>query len=290
MDTEALRAFTLICDTGSFSAAAERLHLTQPAVSKRIAVLEQQVGAKLFDRISRGVRLTEAGKEMEPRARQILFNLDDGRRAIANLSRDISGRLSIATSHHIGLWRLPPILHKYSRSHPDVALDLHFMDSEVGYDRILRGELEIGVITLAPTQRDLITAVPIWVDNLAIVVSKEHELASRKFATLEELSAFPSILPDVSTFTGRIMRALFNERDLDLQISISTNYLETIKMLISIGIGWSVLPTTMLDLSCHRLLIEGIDISRQLGFIYHSQRTISNAGQAFVDLLAAESI
>ena len=109
MDLASLDTFIAIAETGSFSAAGERLHLTQPAVSKRIAALEQQLDARLFDRIGREISLTEAGRALLPRAYQILNVLDDTRRALTNLNGEVSGRLTLATSHHIGLHRLPPL-------------------------------------------------------------------------------------------------------------------------------------------------------------------------------------
>ena len=150
MDTANLQAFLAVADTGSFSRAAEQLHLTQPAVSKRIAMLEQQLDARLFDRIGRHVSLTEAGLALQPRAQQVLSLMNDTRRALSNLSSEVSGRLSIATSHHIGLHRLPPVLREFTRRHPQVSFDIQFLDSEVAYDKVLHGEIELAVITLAP--------------------------------------------------------------------------------------------------------------------------------------------
>ena len=109
MDLANLNAFIAIAEAGSFSEAAERLHLTQPAVSKRIAGLEQQLDTRLFDRLGREVSLTEAGRALLPRAYQILYVLDDTRRALTNLNGEVSGRLTLATSHHIGLHRLPAL-------------------------------------------------------------------------------------------------------------------------------------------------------------------------------------
>ncbi len=100
MDLNSLNTFIAIAETGSFSEAGERLHLTQPAVSKRIAALEQQLNARLFDRVGREVNLTEAGRALLPRAYQLLNVLDDTRRALNNLTGEVSGRLVLATSHH----------------------------------------------------------------------------------------------------------------------------------------------------------------------------------------------
>ena len=288
MDTDSLKAFIIVTETGSFSAAADSLHLTQPAISKRIAQLENLMGALLFDRIGRTVNLTEAGRELVPRARQILFNVEDSRKAIHNLSGNVAGKLSLATSHHIGLWRLPPLLQEFSQLYPKVTLDLHFMDSEVAHEMIVQGNLEIGIITLAPSQHERLESIPIWDDRLTIIVANNHPLATRSSLTLEELAEFPAILPDLSTFTGRIVQNLFATRKLHLNVSMSTNYLETIKMLISIGLGWSVLPISMLDDGNHALDVEGVDIRRELGYIFHVHRTLSNAGQAFIELLESK--
>lgn len=150
MDLANLSAFIAIAETGSFSGAGERLHLTQPAISKRIAGLEQQLDVRLFDRLGREVSLTEASRALLPRAYQILNVLDDTRRALTNLTGEVSGRLTLATSHHIGLHRLPPLLRAFTRQYPAVALDIQFLDSEVAYEEILHGRAEIAVITLAP--------------------------------------------------------------------------------------------------------------------------------------------
>ena len=151
IDLEGIKAFIAVADTRSFSVAAGRLHLTQPAVSKRIALLENQMKVRLFDRIGRTVTLTEAGRELEPRAKLILTSIEDTQRAISNLNGAVTGQLALATSHHIGLWRLPDILRRYAELYPEVNLDLRFMDSEVAHEQIVQGNLELGIITLAPT-------------------------------------------------------------------------------------------------------------------------------------------
>ncbi len=288
MEIDTLKAFLAVAHTGSFSHAADRMHLTQPAISKRIAQLEQQLDARLFDRIGRTVRLTEAGNALVYRAKLILQQVEDTERAIRNLSGEIGGQLSLATSHHVGLWRLPSVLNNYVAKHPEVTLDLHFMDSEVAHERIIHGELEMAIITLAPTTHDRLIAEPIWRDELAFVCSRTHELAKRKKVTINELAEYAAILPDMTTFTGRIVKGMFKEHALHLEVGMSTNYLETIKMLIGVGLGWSVLPKTMVGDDVVVLNVE-LDIARTLGVIYHVNRTLSNAGEAFIDLLRAAS-
>ncbi len=150
METQNLRAFLMVAEQGSFSGAAEELHITQPAVSKRVATLETQLGTALFDRIGRQVSLTEAGRALLPHALAIWQSLGQAEQSIRDLSGVVAGRLRLGTSHHIGLHRLPPVLRRFSERYPQVKLDIDFMDSEEAYEEIMRGNVELAVVTLAP--------------------------------------------------------------------------------------------------------------------------------------------
>lgn len=285
MDTNTLSAFVAVAEHGSFSLAADHLYLTQSAISKRIAQLEDQLGNRLFDRIGRNISLTEAGNALLPRANKILLELDDARRAIGNLSGDISGTLSVAASHHISMHRLPPILRAFSQQYPEVELDLHFAESEVAYEGVLKGELEVALITLAPQPEANILSQEVWQDELCYMVSNDHPLASREKVELQELTAFKAILPSSKTFTQNIAQTLFDRHQLELNLAMSTNYLDTIRMMVSIGLGWSLLPRTMQGDDLTVLDVTAEPVYRSLGYIYHRNRTLSNAASSFVTLL-----
>ncbi|MFB9145044.1 LysR family transcriptional regulator [Halomonas alkalicola] len=287
MDTQSLQAFLAVAESGSFSRAAEQLHLTQPAVSKRIAVLEAQINARLFDRIGRAVSLTEAGRVLLPRARQILVMVDDSRRALGNLEGSVAGSLTLATSHHIGLHRLPPLLKAYTRAHPEVRLDLHFLDSEEAYQGVLDGALEIAVVTLAPHPEPQLEVVPVWVDRLCFVCAHDHPLARRKRVALRELCEHDAVLPGPLTFTRGLIEARFAAAGLRLPVALSTNYLETLKMMTAIGLGWSLLPERLVAGELHELAIDCPPIHRPLGYIVHRSRTLSNAARAMLEQLEA---
>lgn len=280
MDIAALKAFTAVADAGSFSAAAEHLFLTQPAISKRIAALENELGTKLFDRIGRTITLTEAGQALLPRARTILIELEDSIRTISNLTGEVHGTLRFATSHHIGLHRLPPALERFTQEHPQVRLDIRFMDSEEACMAVEHGELELGIVTLPPAPPPNLATKVVWPDPLGIVVSSHHQLAAITHVTLTELARYPAILPATGTYTRQIAEQAFETLELD--IALSTNYLETIKMLTSVGIGWSLLPVTMLDSSISKLSVRGLSLKRSLGIVYHRERTLSNAARELI--------
>ncbi len=283
MEVTALKAFIAVADSGSFSLAAEHLYLTQPAVSKRIAALETELETRLFDRIGRTIALTEAGQTLLPRARNILLELEDSVRTLSSLSGVVHGPLRFATSHHIGLHRLPPVLKQFVRRYPQVRLDIRFMDSEEACHAVELGELELAVVTLPPAPSKVLRTHTIWVDPLAIVVAREHPLAALKRPKLADLALHPAILPASGTYTRQIAEQAFG--DLQLDVALSSNYLETIKMLVSVGIGWALLPVTMLERQILSLPVKELALQRQLGSVIHRDRTLSNAASALCALL-----
>ena len=286
MDIAALKAFIAVADSGSFSLAAEQLFLTQPAISKRVSALENELEARLFDRIGRGVSLTEAGQALLPRARNILLDLEDSVRALSNLSGEVHGTLRFGTSHHIGLHRLPPVLKEFVHVYPEVRLDIRFMDSEEACLAVEHGELELAIVTLPPSPANVLQTEKVWDDPLAIMVARDHPLAQKRRPSLRDLASHPVILPATGTYTRQIAEAAFKEVDLHLDIALSTNYLETIHMLVSVGIGWSLLPVTMQDDQTRILSVSALSLSRSLGVVYHRDRTLSNAACALNRLLA----
>ncbi|KAA0016913.1 LysR family transcriptional regulator [Salinicola corii] len=287
MDTQSLQAFIAVADTTSFSLAGEQLHLTQPAISKRIATLEHQTGAKLFDRINRRVSLTEAGRLLLPRARQILQLVEDSRRTLSNLSGSIEGSLTLATSHHVGLHRLPPVLKAFTQRYPDVDLDLRFLDSEQAYHGVVAGEIELAVVTLSPRPNPQVDSVPVWIDQLRFVAAPGHPLTTRSELPLSTLVDYPAVLPGPLTFTRDIVVDSFNRAGLAIDVALSTNYLETLKMMAGIGLGWSVLPESMIDEEIAVLPVAHPPIERRLGYLVHRERTLSNAGRAMIAELEA---
>ena len=285
MDESQLKALVAINRHGSFTAAADSLHLTQPAVSKRVAALEMQLGTALFDRIGRNVRLTEAGHKLLPLAENMLLSFTNLRQCADNMNEQVSGSLSLGTSHHVGLHRLPPILHQYTDQYPDVELALHFVDSEDGVRGVESGELEMAIITLPEITPDSISATPVWDDPLALVAGRMHSLAKKDFIEVEELANHEAILPGINTYTRALLEEKLALSGCKLHVGLSTNFLETNKMMASIGLGWTILPETMLDETIKKISINGIDLRRKLGYVTHNNMTLSNAAKAMIGLL-----
>ncbi|MGB2942805.1 MAG: LysR family transcriptional regulator [Candidatus Macondimonas sp.] len=285
MDLNALVAFVAVASEGSFSRAAANLYLTQPAISKRIAALEQDLGAPVFDRIGRGIALTEAGRALLPRARDILQGVDACRRVVADLSGTVSGPLKIGTSHHIGLRRLPPFLRRFARVYPEVDLDIRFMDSEQVCAAVADGMLELGVVTLPLAPAPQLRAEPLWDDPLMVMFAPDHPLAGINPLSPEALAAHPAILPEADTYTRTLIEQAFARQGLKLQVRLQTNYMETIRMMVAVGLGWSLLPRTLAGADLIDVELAPIAVRRQLGLVIHQDRTPSHAVSAFRALL-----
>jgi DNA-binding transcriptional LysR family regulator len=289
MELTALQAFVAVAEAGSFSRAADTLFLTQPAISKRIAALEDDLRARLFDRMARSVELTEAGQALLPHARRVLDELEASRQVVADLSGTVGGRLRIGTSHHVGLHRLPPILRRYSSRYPDVELDLHFMDSEQACQAVDRGELELAVVTLPETPPETLAVETLWPDPLDFVAAPDHPLTRQTRIDVADLAQWPAILPATTTFTRRIVAAALRPSGSRLRIALETNYLETIKMMVSVGLGWSALPRTMNHGELAQLPLRDIRLERRLGLVTRVGRTPANAAGAFVEVARAQA-
>lgn len=284
MNLAAFEAFVKVMETGSISLAADQLFITQPAVTKRIHSLEEYFGVKLFESAGRGVQATHAAHSLLPKVKNWLNELGDIHHTLSHEQGQVQGRLKIGTSHHIGLHHLPDHLRRYVQDFPDVTLDVHFVDSEQAHEQVLAGDLELAFLTLPPQGDDRLQYVTIWNDPLVFVAAPFHPLAQQKRLKLEDLTQFPSLLPAAQTYTSQITLAEFEKQGLKPKITMSNNPLESIRMLVSIGLGWSVLPKTLINQDLQQLDIN-LEMNRQLGMVWHPGRTQSKAAQALVNFM-----
>ncbi|MFV2090902.1 MAG: LysR family transcriptional regulator [Pseudomonadales bacterium] len=285
MNFSALETFLAVAAARSFSRAAISLHLTHPAVTKRIKTLENTLDTRLFDRVGKQVHLSSGGQLLLPRAENLVAAMHDTQRLLRNLNEQISGSLHLATSHHVGLHRLAPVLKEFSNTFDAVQLDIRFEDSEAAHDLVRKGDSELAVVTLNPEGDRNLDYHALWDDPLCFIVASDHPLASAGAVALPDLPSYPAVLPGLATYTGRIVAGLFSERQIELTSHLSTNYLETISMLAGIGLGWSVLPASMVTGNLVRLNTDAPPLRRTLGCVTNPNRTQSNAAQAFIEVL-----
>ena len=289
MEFSQLQAFISVAQNHSFSITASQLHLTQPAISKRISTLEEQLGCALFDRIGHQIQLTEAGRVLLPNAIKILQDIEDSKRQIQDLDNKVSGKLTLASSHHIGLHRLPEILKSYAKIYQDVELDFQFLESEQACEAVRLGKVELAVITLPLEVDEKLIAYELWNDPLLCMVSKEHAICNNPDIGLTELAEFPMLLPEKQTFTRQIIEQHFIDHNLKPHTLMTTNDLESLRMMVEIGLGWSILPESMLREPLVEIQVEGIELKRSLGLVRNKDRTLSSSAKAMISLLQTTS-
>lgn len=285
MRTEDLKAFVTVAELGSFQLAAQRLFLSQPTISKRIASLETRLDQPLLDRLGRTVELTEAGRAYLPHARAILASLADGERALADLSERVDGPLSLTVSHHIGQHRLPPILRRFVAAYPDVDPCILFADSEEACDHVVNGISELGLVTLAEQPHATLISQTVWPDPLAVYVSSDHPIASSSPIPLASLAGWPAVLPPPNSYTYSIIEAAFGIHGVTIEARMTSHSLDTLRMLADVGLGWTVLPRSMPHALTRLTTAPVLTMQRELGVMRHPQRYLSNAARALMALL-----
>lgn len=287
LNTTNLITFVTVMQVGSISGAAEKLFITQPAVSKRIRNLEDEFKITLFDTVGRGIVPTQAASEMLPHAKRWLEDYENFKINLQHSKHIISGKLVIGTSHHIGLHHLAPVLKHFIQSYPAVQLDVRFVDSEQAHKSVLDGDLSLAFMTLPPVYDKRLTYHTLWSDPLYFMTGTLSPLAKKTSVTLEQLARYPAILPSANTFTSQITLAEFAKHNLKPYATMSTNPLESIRMLVSVGLGWSVLPQTLISQDLERInMADNIELQRYLGVVINPKLTPSSSVTALLNLLA----
>lgn len=285
MQISQIRAFLAVAELESFSLAADVLHITQPAVSKRICQMEDSLKTRLFDRFGKKSSLTPDGKIFLPHAERILLEIKVFQSNLTRHQGQPSGTLSLATSHHVGLHRLPSVLRQFKAQYSEVELDLHFMDSEDACIAIANNELEMAVVTLPENTDSKLHLEPIWTDLLHIVFAPDHPLASYDTIDSNQLLAYPAILPSNGTFTRHIIDHYIETSGASTKILLETNYLETIKVMVSTNLGWSMLPVSMLDQTLVGKPLDNLEIRRTLGIVTRHNRCLTPSSKAMIAIL-----
>jgi DNA-binding transcriptional LysR family regulator len=289
MDFYQLTYFKKVAETRSMSRASGELLLTQPAVSKQIKALEEELGEKLFDRIGKKVFLTRAGEVLYTYAERILRSVQEAKTAVKDMSMECSGEFVIGTSDHISLHRLPDILKRYTTAFPKVDLRLRCHRSETILDMVNKNLVDLGVITLPKTAFKLISKT-VWADPMSLVFPKNHPLQSLKVIRLKDIAKYGMILPEVGTTTRNTIEAAFSGKRLTPNVAMEVAYIETIKGLVKAGLGVSILP----DKAVEQEILNGVLVkskiqdatfSRNLGVVHLKDKFLSRPAVEFLRLL-----
>jgi LysR family cyn operon transcriptional activator len=188
-----LQYFLKITDTGGFTGAAAALRVTQPTLSHQIKQLEREVGAPLFDRFGRRIRLTEPGRVLESYARRALKEIDSGLNALAELDGLLRGKLALGVFRSFSSSLLPRVLAQYTRRYPGVRVAVRQLSLRDIERELVEGGLHMGIAYLPATSERVVTE-PLFEVPLVLVANREHPLSGRRRVRVRELDGQPLVL------------------------------------------------------------------------------------------------
>jgi len=282
LDTQQLLTFLAVAESGSFSAAADRLHVSQPAVSKRVALLEQRLGLPLFDRFGQRVVLTYQGDRLLPAVWAMQRSLDDIVTVAASGSETGAGRLALALSHYCGLHLLPAALERFSIRYPGVLLDLSFHDSERAIEAVRNGEAALAYATLPPRVGDGVRTHPLREETMVPMIARRHRNAAPD-DIFHHGRRLPLILPARATSTRTAIDRWLDDCRLSPPATIEINQLDSIAVLAATGVGWALLPETFLRDDLVPLACPACPPpARRLGRIEPLGRAVNPLAEAFM--------
>jgi DNA-binding transcriptional LysR family regulator len=235
-------SFVEIARTGNLSLAAKRLFLTQPAVTARVQALERDLGAELFVRTRRGMRLTETGRAFLPYAERALDALAEGRRAIALVQRGGAGELAIGAAPAVSAYVLPGLLRQFAAEHPAARLSVRTGHSEEVLDLVLRGQVDLG-LTRELRHPD-VESVPVYEDELVLVANRDHAFARRVLIRLDEIAGEQLVLFDRTSSYHELTSALFRAAGVEPAGVMELDNIDAAKKMVIEGLGVAFLPAT----------------------------------------------
>jgi len=292
MEIRQLRAFVAIADAGTFTAAAQRVNVTQAAISMQIRQLESETGARLFIRAPRRVILTEAGEHLLQRARQILREHDAALEEIAELAGAERGRLRIGSaSAMVTTDSLPIILQELKEHHTRAEITVTSGTSEALVEQILAGELDIAFVSL-PVEARGIQTERLSHDELVAIGSPKHRLAGQTTVSPYALAGEKLILGERGGNTRRLIDLFFAQAGVPLTVSMELSRQAAIRRMVEedMGVGIVPLQSVLEAVEAGRLVrwwIEGAEINWQLGLARLSGGYESPIMQTFIRLTRA---
>lgn len=289
MEIRQLRAFVAIAESGTFTAGALRVHVTQAAISMQIRQLETEIGARVFVRAPRHVILTEAGEQLLRRARHILREHDAAIDEIAELAGAERGRLRIGSASAMVLTeQLPAIFKDLRKQHPAAEISVTSGTSEVLVDQILAGEVDIAFVSLPVDVRGIKTE-RLSQDQLVAIASPQHKLAKQRTISAYTLAGERLILGERGGNTRRLIDQFFAQAGVNLHVAMELSRQQAIKRMVEEDMGIGIVPLQSVkdEVEKGRLIrwwIEGAEINWELGIAQLSNGYDSPIMQKFVAL------
>ena len=289
MDLRQLEIIRAIADSGSFTAAGAKLHVSQSAISRQILLLEDELGEPVFHRIGRRIRITPAGESLLQLSHRVFQDLQDTVSAISDKQESLNGTMRLVGGMTVCLYVFPALLAEMRRLHPHLDLKITVGTAERSIAMLRSGAGDLGLITLPVDVADLVS-VPVLEEELLLVTYPAHPLAKKKTITPADLSRQHFILFETGSITRTLVEEFFAKERIKPEIVMETENVEIIKAMVRHGLGISIIPwqaaaadVRTKQLFCSR--ISGHPLKRQTGWLYPKMsrlpRTVSEVIRVF---------
>lgn len=287
MDFDQLETFLEVARHSSFSRAAEKRFRTQPAISSQIRALEEEVGARLFDRSGGKVALTGAGKVFQQYAEQTLEARKTMLVTVAEMERVPRGEIVVGANEGTCLHILPEVFAEFKKLYPEVGVQISRLERGKILESIIENSVDFGVVS-TPVDDKRLTVVNIHRDELVIIAPPGHPLSRQKKATAAEIAQYPLLLPKVGR-TRDALENLFHDQRLKPKIAMELDSSELLKRFVAanVGVGFIARSNVMEDVKAGVLAAITLaepPIRRDLALVFRKDKALSRAALAFIDI------
>jgi DNA-binding transcriptional LysR family regulator len=283
-----IRCFHVVAELGSFTRAAQHLRVTQPGLSLIIRQLERALSVRLFDRTTRQVELTQAGREFLSSTQRVIHELDDSIRNAREVTDRKRGKLTVAAPPLLAATLLPQAIAEYKRIYPGIAVGIFDIQSDEVIARVKSGDVDCGVGTFATDESGLRREI-LLTDSLMLWCSTRSPLARKRKLTWGDLKAWPLIMLTRSSNIRSIVESAFGEIESPSQPRYEVSHMTTAIMLAEADLGVCPLPSYVGSIARRRKVVSrqlvSPTVKREVWFIHSSNRSLTPAAQAFLPVL-----
>lgn len=286
MEVHQLRYVCAIADTGNFSRAAERCQVAQPSLSQQVLKLEEDLGVKLFDRLGRSIRLTEAGRAFIPRARAILEQMDAARSSAADKNADLRGSVAVGAIPTVAPYLMPGYTASFAKKFPDARLRIVEETTSVLIEGLRDLSIDLAILALPLRHKDL-ELFPIRTEPLFAVLRRDHPLASAKSLALKDLRGESFVmLRDGHCFRDLSIHTCTRAR-IAPHIAFESGQFSSLLGMVAAGIGVSLIPEMAINrnVGCRYVRLTDTRATRTIVAAVVHGRSFNRVQQAFISRL-----
>lgn len=285
MDIRELEYFVTVYELQNFTAAANKLHISQPAISKSIHKLEEELGFQLLDRTQKKVLLTEEGTVFLGLAKDILARMIAAQNTMIEYKNLTRGNFRIAVPPLLGAYVFPQLFADFKKNYPSLDMSVIEDGSSTAVDLVRQEEVHVGLIILPPILTDLHSHL-ITSQEIVVCLPNDHPLSSQSFLTFEQLKDEPIILYNEGFVLRKIILDEYAKYNIVPRVVLSTNQFQTIKALVAKGVGISFLPKNSIKVVNHVTKIPlRPHLYLEMGLIWKPNKILPLACKAFIDFV-----